>query len=232
MTAAHNPFIEQYAKGRTFVDVGGLWGTVNEKVSVATKAGASSVAMIDVQPKYSQPWQDCREHCRKLGVSGYKEFTGNRDNIDLPRETGTFEFVHCSGVVYHCPNPIWTLRRLHALTEKYLLVGSMTVPEHVTGKTGTLHFDTGSCLFIPGMSREQKQIVSDHYGAFGIRLANVSPDMDWPWYHNGEPNYAPWWWLWTGATLAGLVRGAGFRVLDVVPSWQPHLAHAVFAEKI
>jgi len=35
-------YIAQVIAGKTFVDVGGLWGTVNEKVSVAYQAGALS----------------------------------------------------------------------------------------------------------------------------------------------------------------------------------------------
>ena len=42
-----NPWIKQLAKDRTFVDVGGLWNTVNERVTIAAKAGAAQVTMID-----------------------------------------------------------------------------------------------------------------------------------------------------------------------------------------
>ena len=37
-------FIRRVATGRSFVDVGALWGTVNEKVSVAKGAGATTMA--------------------------------------------------------------------------------------------------------------------------------------------------------------------------------------------
>jgi len=45
---ACNEWIKQYVQGKTFVDVGRLWGTVNEKVSVAAKAGARETSMIDI----------------------------------------------------------------------------------------------------------------------------------------------------------------------------------------
>ena len=32
-------WIQEEAKGKTFADVGGLWGTVNEKVTVANGHG-------------------------------------------------------------------------------------------------------------------------------------------------------------------------------------------------
>ena len=34
-------FIEKVAAGKRFVDIGGLWGMVNEKATVAAAAGAS-----------------------------------------------------------------------------------------------------------------------------------------------------------------------------------------------
>ncbi len=36
-----NDWISGFVKGKTFADIGGLWGTVNEKVTVAAKAGLS-----------------------------------------------------------------------------------------------------------------------------------------------------------------------------------------------
>ena len=47
-------YIRRVVRGRSFADVGGLWGTVNEKVSVAAQAEARSVAMIDISPAGSE----------------------------------------------------------------------------------------------------------------------------------------------------------------------------------
>lgn len=232
MPIAHNPFIEQHVEGRSFVDVGGLWGTVNEKVSVATKAGARSVTLIDITAQGDKLWSDAREHCAAMGVSGYREVTGNLDDPGLPGRVGTFEFVHCSGILYHCPNPVWTLMRLHALTEKYLLLGSMTVPQKVVGKSGELSLDKGLCLYLPGISGREKEIVADHFAERSVKVHNIAPDLQCPWWADGQPDYGPWWWLWTPETLAAMIGAANFRVLDVVTAWEPDLAHAVFAEKI
>ena len=43
-------FIHEVSKDKSFVDVGGLWGTVNERVSVAHAAGARELAMLDISP--------------------------------------------------------------------------------------------------------------------------------------------------------------------------------------
>ncbi len=41
-------YIRWVVAGKSFVDVGGPWGTVNEKVSVAHTHGACGLTMIDV----------------------------------------------------------------------------------------------------------------------------------------------------------------------------------------
>ena len=48
--------IREHVKGLSFVDFGGLWGILNEKVSVASLAGARSTAMADMQPLGNWLW--------------------------------------------------------------------------------------------------------------------------------------------------------------------------------
>jgi hypothetical protein len=49
------PISEQWiaasVQGKSFAEVGGLWGTVNERVTVAARCGAAETAMIDVIPR-------------------------------------------------------------------------------------------------------------------------------------------------------------------------------------
>lgn len=232
MPGAHNPFIESHVSGLTFADVGGLWGTLNEKISVATLANAKSATLIDITPQSHEAWAAVRQHCEAKGVRGYREITGNLDDERLPETTGTFDFVHCSGIIYHCPNPILTLNRLHALTEKYLMLGSMTVPAEIVGEAGVIKLDTGSCIFIPSLTGREKSIVADHFAARGVSVHNIDPALTVPWYSNGKPDYSPWWWLWTAETLAAMLEASNFRVIDIVTAWEPDLSCGIFAEKI
>ena len=50
MRDVRDTYIRQVVAGKSFADVGGLWGTVNEKVSVAHAYGARALTMIDVSP--------------------------------------------------------------------------------------------------------------------------------------------------------------------------------------
>ena len=46
MSDVRDTYIGQLVAGKSFADVGGLWGTVNEKVSVAHTHAARTLTMI------------------------------------------------------------------------------------------------------------------------------------------------------------------------------------------
>ncbi len=105
-------YIAQVVAGKTFVDVGDLWGMVNEKVTVAAKAGAARTAMLDITPLDRPLWQAFRERRASRGVSDCQLLSASIDEPGLERRVGQFDVVHCSGVLYRCPNPLHTLSQL------------------------------------------------------------------------------------------------------------------------
>jgi hypothetical protein len=223
--------IASRVRGLSFADVGGLWGLVNEKVSVALKAGASSASMIDVAPEGHNLWNDLRKRCAEIGIEGVKEFVGNIDDPTLKDRTGTFDFVHCAGVIYHVPSPNATLERLRDLTNRYLLLGSMTVPSVIDGgRTGKIMLHSGQSIFIPSIDRETKGILAEHFAKLEISPHNITEGMDDPWRSGRNINYAPWWWCWPASTLEGMIRVAGFKVVEVRETWM-HRAHYFLCEK-
>jgi hypothetical protein len=224
MPLLYEPLIESSVRGLSFADVGGLWNTENEMVSHAIKGGASRAAMIDMQPENNEWWQKFDERCRQLRVSGYSKFVGSIDDPHLLERTGRYDFVHCSGVIYHCPNPVWTIRQLRAMTGRYLLLNSMTVPQRITNTMGEIEFGQGQCLFIPAADPKKRAVVEEHFSDIKLRLHDIQ------WWSGENPNYSPWWWLWSAETLAQMVESAGFRILKKAPSWEGY-ADFVFAEK-
>ena len=90
--------IRELCPGKTFADVGGLFGTVNEMVTVAMLAGAREATMIDFQPAKNWQWPLFHERCRELGVSGYHSVVGDICNDRLVDDVGRFDVTHCSGV--------------------------------------------------------------------------------------------------------------------------------------
>jgi hypothetical protein len=220
--------ISSHVKGATFADVGGLWGLTNEKITVAVKAGCRAATMIDIMPINHRSWIAFDQRAQTMGVTGYKKLQGNVDDLTLLDTTGTFDFVHCSGVIYHVPNPLHTLMRLHSLTSRFLLLASMTVPQRVHNDAGEILFTGGRTVFLPAVDRATREVLAQHFRELSINLAGITDDQ-FPWISLSA--YGPWWWLWTEDTLAAMARLTGFRVLDTRETWNGR-AHAFFVRKL
>ena len=211
-------------EGSTFADVGGLWGTVSEKVSVAERAGASERTMIDILPLTHPLWRQLRDRLAEIGAGPCNELSLNLDHATA--DTGTFDVVHCSGVVYHVPNPIHTLCQLRLLTSGHLVVTAMSIPEHIENDVGRIDLLPGQSLLVPSLSPRDLAILARHWelvgvsNAIGIDIpADYTPD-----------NYGPWWWLPTPSALEGWVRLAGFSVERSEPFWGGR-SHTILAKR-
>jgi hypothetical protein len=219
--------ISIHVKDGSFADVGGLWGLKNEKVTVAIKAGCRAATMIDIVPLSHENWHAFDQHARSLGITNYGKLQGNIDDPTLVAKAGTFDFVHCSGVIYHAPNPLLTLTRLHALTSRFLLLVSMTVPEHITSDAGEISFGGGRTVFLPAADAQTKPVLAQHFQELGINLGGICNDQ-YPW--TSPDTYQPWWWLWTVQTLSAMLQLTGFQVIDAQETWRGR-AHGILCEK-
>jgi hypothetical protein len=172
--------IREHVAGLSFVDIGGLWGTLNERVTVASLSGARSAAMADMQPLTSNLWQAFRDRCAGRGVAGYSEHCVNLDDPHLSENLGVYDFVHCSGIVYHAPSPLFSIAQLRTVTNKYLLVGSMVLPDQITNEAGSLDFCGGVMLLVPAIDANRRSILARHFDASGIKIAHINGDQASP----------------------------------------------------
>lgn len=213
--------------GLAFADIGGLWGTVNEKVTVAAKAGAASVTMVDITPLNHEIWQAFRDRCAEQQVSGVREVSGNIEDEAFADALGGFDITYCSGVIYHAPNPYRMLDCLRRITRKTLVLGSMTAPERIENQEGRLDFGGGKMLSIPAASDAERRILTAHFNELGLEIHNINRAGVYPWMlRRGEFNFEPWWWLWTPETLGRMAEACGFRPRETIEMWE-NRAHAV-----
>jgi hypothetical protein len=226
--------IRDHVRDLSFVDVGALWGTRNEKISVAALAGARTLAIIDATPASHVAWAQCREHCMSLGVSGYAEHSCNLDDPLIHEKAGTFDFVYCSGIIYHCPSMFYSLQRLFALSNRYLMLASMVVPEIIENEFGTINLTGGGMLFIPGLNDTTRKIVAAYFAGKALSVMHITPAERPPepfmWRRGIWPNYGPWWWLFPMQTLCSLVETVGFTIIDSHLEWGDRSA-VLFCEK-
>jgi hypothetical protein len=225
-----NEVIRQLVPGRSFADIGGLWGTLNERVTPAILAGCASAIMVDEQEAGNYLWQAFDAHCAMRGVSGYRCVSAELNAPDLPARLGCFDVLHCSGVLYHCPDPYASLRQLWRLTGRHLLLGSMTVPNRIANAAGVLDFSEGRMLALPAARGSALAVIRRHFDDHAMEAVNINVAQGTPWYlPNGAANHAPWWWLFTAETLAAMAEAVGFRVRAMWEAW-PGRAHYIHCE--
>jgi 2-polyprenyl-3-methyl-5-hydroxy-6-metoxy-1,4-benzoquinol methylase len=220
------PIREQWvaaaAAGKSFAEVGGLWGTVNEQVTVAARAGATATTMIDVAPDDGSDdehlWELFRERASSLGVTDTTCVQGSVDDPETARRVGSFDVVCCSGVIYHCPQPLHTLRQLREITRETLILGTATIPETVSSSAGTISVEPGAALLVPAMTQSQRAVLGQWLrDVGGVQSLGVNYPLQTDW---ALDDYTAWWWFFTRDYVAALLRLAGFEVDTIASEWE------------
>ena len=183
---AREALVGRFAPGRSFADVGAMWGVDGAVAFAAEAAGATAVTAVDVMdatPAYRA------EHARR--GSSVRFVRGDLHDESTLAAVGTHDVVWCSGLLYHAPHPVLTLERLRALTAETLLLATEALPE-VPGLRG-------ACVFYPGAERAP-------FAAPG-RVGLEAP-------FDPARGYENWWWGITPSALRGMLGAAGLEVVE------------------
>ena len=217
MTDIRDEYISQVVDGCSFAEVGGLWGAVSEKVSVAYKHGASELAMFDRVPFGSPWWTKFEERRESLGLPDVRCVDGDLMRLVETRDETPYDVVHCSGVLYHMPNPLRLLTALKKLARQHVILTSVVVPSHIENEAGTIDMPEGSALFVAALEGRERAVIRQHWlkvvgdvGAIGVTLGEPKWDVE---------DFGPWWWMPTVPALEGMCRAAGFDVVESSPFW-------------
>jgi hypothetical protein len=203
--------IMKHVAGLSFVDIGGLWGTTGETVTTALTAGASRAVMADIQTPGGDWWQKFEEHCAERGVEGYEEMQVDICASDAPDLLGTFDFVHCSGVMYHVPDLFRFVGNLVSVTDRYLLLSSVVMPNKIRGASETLSFGPDHAYLAPILSEENRRLIGEYLAKRGLQADGVNEPMDY--LKDGRLRFTPWWWLFSGEFMTRVVRLYGLEIL-------------------
>ncbi|HEY1341288.1 MAG TPA: hypothetical protein VGF59_27450 [Bryobacteraceae bacterium] len=205
--------IARVVTGRSFADVGGLWGTVNEKVTVAARQGAAALAMIDVAPPDHELW---RLFLDRVTSSGAPSCECVSADICARADGPQYDVVHCSGVLYHHPSPLVLLEALRRITLRHLILTSTVIHESIANELGTLHVPSSGVVFVPALDGRERAILRKHWLDItgSVPCYGISEPAQW------DPhNFDPWWWLMTPQVMLAMAASVGFRVLDSGPIW-------------
>ncbi|MEG4032608.1 tetratricopeptide repeat protein [Microcoleus sp. w1-18aA5] len=209
-------YIARVVKGKTFAEVGGLWGTVSEKVSVASKYGAVSLTMIDAMPASLNWWQDFHDRMTSLNIANYHCINQDITQIQLADIGEPYDVVHCAGVLYHHPHPLQILVALRQITREHLVFTSAITQEVIENELGRYELPPSGVMFIPALDDAERAILTAYWQLYinnnpliGITEKAVF-DMN---------NFAACWWLPTATALEAMCEVAGFKVLDKGLTW-------------
>lgn len=217
-----NKWISDVVPGRTFADVGGLWGTVNEMVTVAGLAGASHSTMIDIQPLGNEWWRAFEERAASLNVSNYSCIHADATLDGFSEQVGRYDVVHCSGIIYHLPDPFQLILRLREITREHMLLTSMYIPEFISNAEGELDLTGGEAILAHAITNPARRaVIVRHFEDRGLQIAGLTAPLNEPLVlPNGRGNTSPWWWLMTPGLLKSMLEIGKFEVLEMGDSWE------------
>jgi len=231
-------WINQISADKSFVDIGGIGEySTNERVSEAVGAGAATVAMADIEPFSSKYWTAFREKMQRLGVSGFSEYEkiDIRDKAQLASLPG-FDVVHCTGIVYHLPDPVMGVYNVCQLAGQWLIINTVVVPEQIKNKNGTITTEGSRALFLPALSESERAVLKLYYETkFGWSIDNNAPRLNdpnpmMPYITETGPSPWPYWWLFSHASFRRLIEMMGFKIHDQWV-WEDHTL-ALLCERV
>jgi len=183
--------IASYAQGKSFVDIGCLWGVHGAYCFHAEASGATDVLGVDVYPVTPE-----FEKAKEERSSGVKFLQGDVNDPETIQQIGKREVVFFSGVLYHLPNPVSTLCLLRGICQKHLILYTQTIPEVPGLKNVNVYY--------PGLEASQRALWNRRMG----RQRGITGPFE------PEEGYGNWFWGFTPSGLEGMLLSAGFSVVE------------------
>jgi len=185
-------YIAEHAPGRSFVDVGCMWGVNGWYSFLAEEAGATLVKGVDVfgpTPEF--------EEARAERRSSVEFVLGDITQPETIARVGVCDVVLCAGVLYHHPSPFELLAALRRVCRVCLILRTATIPE-----IGGL---SNAAVYWPLLPAPQRELWTlDRTTGTQVGLSGE--------FDPGQ-GYGNWFWGLTPSCVRSLLRTAGFRVV-------------------
>ncbi|MCZ6800191.1 MAG: methyltransferase domain-containing protein [Nitrospirae bacterium] len=181
--------IEKYAVGKSFADIGCMWGVNGSYAFLAEESGASRVVAVDIYPASEVFVSEANK--RKSAVEFIQ---GDIHHRDLQSKIGVCDTVFCSGVLYHSPNPLDLLHKLRLICGEVLILGTQLIPE-MRGIRNT-------AVFYPFLDEKQRKIWNQ---GIGRQKSITGP-------YESESGYGNWFWGFSPSCVESMLACAGFTI--------------------
>ena len=184
--------VRRYAQGRSFADIGTMWTVHGARAFLAEDVGATAVTAFDAM----EPTAEYRTEHERRG-SSVRFVRGDLHAVETPDAVGLHDVVWCTGLMYHTPSPLLAWERLGAMSRRYVIVGTKTVPD-VPGVPG-------AAVLFPSLDDEERKPYARIWGGGPSAPYNPDPAM----------SYANWWWGFTPSAFVGML-GRGWDVVETL----------------
>ncbi len=195
-------YVRRLAPGKTFADIGCMWGVNGEYTFVAEEAGATAATGVDV----FGPTPEFEERRRALD-SRVQFVLGDISRVETVERVGMVDVVLCAGVLYHHPSPFDLLVALRRICRETLILRTSTIPE-VPGLPN-------AAVYYPMLTDEQRRLWN--LSTLGLlHQVGISNEFQ------PREGYGNWFWGMTPSCVTSLLATAGFHVREHAPEAFSH----------
>ena len=180
--------ISQHAPGRSFVDIGCMWGMNGHMSFLAEQKGAVSVTGVDV----TEATETFKTRHSKMG-SMVRFVHGDFHDPEVQSKIGLTDVVYCSGVLYHVPNPLETLIGLRKICRQTLILATAAIPEMEV---------RNAAVFWPHLDAAQRKLWDQKIG-IQVGITNAYDPLE---------GYGNWIWGMSPSCIESMLIMAGFSV--------------------
>jgi SAM-dependent methyltransferase len=195
-------YIRGAVRGKSFVDVGGMWNINGAHAFLAAKEGATRSVLVDLYRT--------DEFDRELEASGNAvEFLyGDAAQSSTADALGTFDIVWCFGVLYHHPSPFEILLVLRRMCRERLFLETFGIPE-VPGVANM-------AFYVPMLDAKGRRLWDARAGR-GDTLDRLGLAMPF----DPDKGYANNFWAPSPSCARSMLETAGFKVESIAPGHRP-----------
>lgn len=183
--------IGKYTKHKSFIDVGCMWGVNGYFTFLAEELGAKEATGFDI---YHRSEEFDKMHSERN--SKVKFVQGDINSQSTLVQLGEFDVVYCTGLLYHVPDPLYTLNRLRQICAEILIIGTAVIPE-VNGFKNM-------AVYYPLLDENQRMIWNLRGGD---QLAITTP-------YDHKQGYGNWLWGFTNSCLESMIITSGFDIVE------------------
>jgi len=187
--------------GRSFADIGGLYGADGATAFAAEDLGASEVTCFDA----GDPDLCGFAELHRTRGSRVRFVQGDLEDPESVSRIGMHDIVWCTGVIYHSPSPARQLMYLREITREWLYLSTMTIPE--------LPGFPQACIYYPGLDERARKPFAAGYrwaGGGGTEMIGVGSPID----ATPMRGHANCWWGITRSALWAMLATARFELVE------------------